>query len=58
MVKPDSPSHDAGTRRGEKIANTDHSGRDGERRNERDATSINPEARKPILKGMPDLPPA
>ena len=58
MVKPDTPSHVAGTARGETRANTDHSGRDGDRRIERDSTSINPEARKPILPGMPDLPPA
>ncbi|GAC1432097.1 MAG: hypothetical protein NVSMB68_04530 [Thermoanaerobaculia bacterium] len=58
MPKVDTPSHDAGTKRGERIATTDHSGRDGNRRNERDSTSVNPEARKPILPGMPDLPPA
>ncbi|MCU1347308.1 MAG: hypothetical protein JWO56_338 [Acidobacteria bacterium] len=58
MVKPDTPSHMPGTLRGEERAQTDHSGRDGNRRNQRDSTSINPEARKPILPGMPDLPPA
>jgi hypothetical protein len=58
MVKPDTPSHMKGTLRGEERAETDHSGRDGDRRNERDATSINPEARQPILPSMPKLPPA
>jgi hypothetical protein len=57
MVKPDTPSHMKGTLRGEERAQTDHSGRDGDERNARDATSINPEARRPILPGMPNLPP-
>jgi hypothetical protein len=46
-----------GTLRGEERAQTDHSGRDGDERNSRDSTSINPEARRPILPGMPNLPP-
>ena len=58
MAQQDTPSHSTTDRKGEEIAATDHSGRDGERRNQRDATSINPDARRPILPGMPDLPPA
>jgi hypothetical protein len=58
MVQQDTPSHSINDRKGEEIATGDHEGRDGECRNERDATSINPDARRPILPGMPDLPPA
>lgn len=58
MDQPAKPPRTPGSSHGEKRANTDHSGRDGDRRNERDSTSINPDARRPILPGMPDLPPA
>jgi hypothetical protein len=58
MVKPDTPSHDKGVPRGEDLGKTNHSGRDGDRRTERDSTGINPNARKPILPSMKDLPPA
>lgn len=58
MVQHDTPAHSGTDRKGEEIATGDHDGRTGERRIERDATSINPDARRPILPGMPDLPPA
>ncbi len=58
MVKVDTPAHTKGVPRGENLSKTDHSGRDGDRRNERDSTGINPNARKPILPSMKDLPPA
>ncbi|HXH94546.1 MAG TPA: hypothetical protein VNN25_23410 [Thermoanaerobaculia bacterium] len=58
MPSSDAPSHSITDRKGEETATTDHSGRDGETRNERDATSINPDKRRPIAPGMPELPPA
>jgi hypothetical protein len=58
MASPDTSAHQPGHPRGEDIATTDHEGRDGDRRNERDSTGINPDARRPILPSMGDLPPA
>jgi hypothetical protein len=58
MPQPDTPGHLKGVPRGEDLSSTDHSGRDGETRNERDSTGINPDKRRPILPGMPELPPA
>ncbi|HEX3068043.1 MAG TPA: hypothetical protein VHX14_05665 [Thermoanaerobaculia bacterium] len=58
MAQHNAPSHSITDRKGEEIASTDHSGRDGETRNLRDATSINPDKRRPIAPGMPLLPPA
>ncbi len=52
---PDKPSHDAGTRRGERRAEPVQQRRT---RMASDATSINPEDSGPIDPRMPNLPPA
>ena len=56
------PGHTPGTPRGEELVRIGgrEAGRDGPDRGRtaRDATSINPDARRPIDSRMPNLPPA
>ena len=60
-VTPDLPAHTPGTPRGEERVRRDglEPGRRPKppNRTARDATSINPEARKPIDPRMPEMPP-
>jgi hypothetical protein len=62
QVRPDLPSHTPGTHRGEDRVRKE--GREPGRRNSkgsrnaRDSTSINPAARDPIDRRMPNMPPA
>jgi hypothetical protein len=61
-IRPDLPSHTAGTPKGEERVR--HEGREPGRENEklgrtaRDSTSINAKAREPIDPQMPHMPPA
>jgi hypothetical protein len=54
-TKPDAPSHQPGSRKGESRAKP--LAQRPTRLNS-DASGINPDDRKPIVKGMPILPPA
>ncbi len=59
--KPPQPVHVSGIHKGEEYAlqNGREPGRGGkDYRSARDATSINPEARRPIHPAMPEIPPA
>jgi hypothetical protein len=57
---PDISAHTAGTKRGEEFAyqGGKEPGREGDSRNSRDSTGINPKKRKPIDPRMPNLTPA
>lgn len=58
-VKPDTPSHTAGTRRGEDWVKTKREpGREHEASTARSSTSIHPKAAGPIEPRMPHMPPA
>ncbi len=60
-VRPDLPSHTAGTPKGEErvLKHGREPGRDNAKgiRTARDSTSINPESREPIDPRMPHMPP-
>lgn len=58
-VRPDTPSHTEGTRRGEEWARMcPEPGREGMTATARSSTGINAEAAGPIDPRMPHLPPA
>jgi hypothetical protein len=58
-VKPDTPSHTKGTRKGEEWARVSpEPGREDKTAKARSSTSINPKSHGPIDPRMPHLPPA
>jgi hypothetical protein len=54
----DKPSHTPGTHKGEEWGADSEPGRTGQTATARSSTSINADAREPILPSMPHLPPA
>jgi len=56
----DIAAHTPGTKKGEEwtLNGKKEPGREGKKRTARDATSINPDKRKPIDPRMPEMPPA
>ena len=58
-VKPDTPSHTRGTRRGETwVRVAPEPGREDKTATARSSTGINPKSHSPIDPRMPHLPPA